>query len=158
MSVVVVGMAYPFLVALAFEGPPRGDATETCDLKEVVAPLSAALGSQRNLVVLASLDSGPELLYRLPVRVVADPYHRNTEGILDSYAAFGSADSRELLDKHEVAFVLACVNDPDRAVYAAGGLYSRLIAGSPGDEFELIETGAASPFRLYRRLAGSVVP
>lgn len=154
MSVVVVGMAYPFLIALAIEGPPTGESLPMCDLKQVVAPLAAAIGPTSGTVVLASLDSGPELLYRLPVRVVADPYHRNVGGILDSYAAFGARDSTDLLDKHEVKFVLVCEHDPDREVYAEGGLYSSLIAGSAGPEFRPIELDSHSPFRLYERVTG----
>lgn len=154
MSVVVVGMAYPFLVARALEGPPLDGTSGQCDIKDVVAPLSAALDSKRGSVVLASLDSGPELIYRLPVRVVADPYHRNVEGILDSFAVFGSPDSRALLDKHEVKFVLVCENDADRGIYNSGGLYDQLLANNPPAGFRRVELDPESPLRLYERMPG----
>lgn len=154
MSVVVVGMAYPFMIALAIEGPPREESTPTCDLKDIVAPLAAVIAGRRGQVVLASLDSGPELLYRLPVRVVADPYHRNTEGILDSYAAFSAADATALLDKHEVEYVLVCEHDPDREVYRPGGLYDQLVAKTPVEGLRQLELESGSPFRLYQRNLG----
>ncbi|MDQ3500186.1 MAG: hypothetical protein M3488_04305 [Actinomycetota bacterium] len=153
MSVVVVGMAYPFLIAIALEGSATAVAQPTCQLDDIVAPLAAELGATNGTVVLASLDSGPELLYRLPIEVVADPYHRNVEGILDSYAALGTGGTG-LLDKHNVEYVLVCEHDPDRGVYAAGGLYYQLIAGRAGPEFTEVALGSDSPFRLYRWQAG----
>jgi len=153
MSVVVVGMAYPFLIAIALEGSATAVAQPTCQLDDIVAPLAAELAATNGTVVLASLDSGPELLYRLPIEVVADPYHRNVEGILDSYAAFGTGGTA-LLNEHNVEYVLVCEHDPDRGVYAAGGLYDQLIAGRAGPEFTEVALGSDSPFRLYRWQAG----
>jgi hypothetical protein len=153
MSVVVVGMAYPFLVAFAFEGSAPVTSSPGCDLDDVLPEVRAELGGREGLVVLSSLDSGPELMYRFPVGVVADPYHRNVEGILDSYAIFSAENeflAADLLAKHQVSYVLVCENDADASVHDADGLYFQLLAGQPLEGLGPIPLDSPA-WRLYVR-------
>jgi hypothetical protein len=45
----------------------------------------------RRLRILTDVFWGGEILYRTPHEVVGTPYHRNTQGILDTYRAFSAA-------------------------------------------------------------------
>ena len=42
-------------------------------------------GNARKLRILAFIFYGPEILYRTGYEVLATPYHRNAQGILDAY-------------------------------------------------------------------------
>lgn len=63
--------------------------------------------------------NGPEIIYRTHHRVVATPYHRNTQGILDSYTAFGGVDmakSEAILHRRGVNFLITCVDSVDERI------------------------------------------
>lgn len=150
MALVVVGFAVPAGVAWAIEGPSdeatvRGD----CDLREITPALGNAIATVPGAVVLAAIDAGPELLWRLPVRIIADPYF-NTEGILDARDVFRSEDSsafRAILDRRGVDFVLVCENDVELSAFGPDSLHGRLTAGMPPEGFRLLER--RPPFALY---------
>jgi hypothetical protein len=161
MATVVVGFAVPMLVARAFEGAvAEQSASIRCDLSVVIEALRPHLsaGSTATPVVLASIDSGPELLYRLPVGVVPDPYHRNVEGILDSAAILGATSdeaSRPLLDRHEVSYIQVCEGDPEASAFTnPDSLFRRLVGGRAGPDFSELSVPAGSGYRLYERLEG----
>ena len=148
MALVIVGFAVPVGVARAVEGPARDPAPDerACNLGEIAPELESTIkeAGQPFPVVLAAIDAGPELLWRLPVRIVTDPYHRNVEGILDARAIFGSTDwstAQALLRKHDVALVLVCDSDPEGFSFGAGTLYQALLTNAPPPGFTLIRSG-----------------
>ncbi|MGQ0849712.1 MAG: hypothetical protein ACT4OP_11440 [Actinomycetota bacterium] len=155
MAFAVAGFAVPVGAARVLEGPaPASPLGTGCNLHGVVPDLAQVIPGPewRRPVVLAGIDAGPELLWRLPVRIVADPYHRNVAGILDAGAAFASSDSAQiagLLAKHRVELILVCRNDPLRPV-GPDALFSRLLEGSPPNGLDLRRIPVGEPFVLYR--------
>ncbi|OEJ68934.1 hypothetical protein BEN30_05350 [Magnetovibrio blakemorei] len=68
------------------------------------------------LVIFTHIHQGPEILFRTPHRVVGSPYHRNTDGILDSFTiltATDSAQARSILARRNVDFVILCVDSEE---------------------------------------------
>jgi len=108
-------------------------------------------------VTFAHINVGPEILYRTGVAVVAGPYHRNDEGILDLHAFFSATDdevSRQLAAERGGRFVLVCEIGTGTDVYAAEppgvGLHARLLAGdAPAWLSEIVRGEAEDHFRLY---------
>jgi hypothetical protein len=58
---------------------------------------SIARGDSRS-IVLAPLSWGPEIVFRTDLDVVATPYHRNAQGILDSYAVMSARSAEAAFD------------------------------------------------------------
>lgn len=103
--------------------------------------------------VLAFMDLGPRILYETPHRVLATPYHRNRDGILEARRLLrlpGGPDLRAGLEAREVRFVVICPPD-DRRYHdpPEGSLYRLLEEGTPPEGLRMIplppEAGA---FRL----------
>ena len=68
-------------------------------------------------------DHGPELLYRTRHAVIATPYHRNRDGIIDVHRIMTEADqaiSRGLIDRRGADLLLICPNGPEKLVYGGG--------------------------------------
>ena len=116
------------------------------------------------LIILGFLDFGPELLYRTRHSVVATPYHRNSQGIGDSYRALTTEDealSERLLRRRGVDIVLLCPTATERNFFGASPgpesarLYDRLArADGPAwlEPIILPEDLSGESFRLYRVL------
>jgi hypothetical protein len=154
MALVVVGFAVPMGVALAIEGPAGSTADPGCELGKTMVELATAVETNEydEPVILAAIDAGPELLWRLPVRIVSDPYHRNVEGIMDTRAIFRSSDvaqAQGLLEKHQVSLILLCQFDPLGDVYGPESFHDRLLSHSLPIESGFTRLPAASPFVLY---------
>lgn len=59
--------------------------------------------------ILASINYGPEILYRTNYEVIATTYHRNGQGILDAYNTMASEsdmDAFQLIHKRKIDFIL----------------------------------------------------
>ncbi len=89
------------------------------------------------LTIAAHVDFGPELLYRTRHRVLATPYHRNRDGVLDTHRLLASADAdagRDIVRARGVHLVLLCPTR-DRGFFLedseAGSLYQRLVDRQP---------------------------
>lgn len=108
-------------------------------------------------VTFAHINVGPELLYRTDLAIVAGPYHRNDEGILDLHHFFASSDdelSRGLATDRGGRFVLVCDLDTRTDLYAASGsapsLHTRLMAGDPPEWLRpVVGSEDDSSFTLY---------
>lgn len=69
-------------------------------------------------ILFTFMHMGPEVLYRTPHRVVGTPYHRNTEGLLDTFTVFTGVDlseSRAILTRRGADYVVTCVNSGEEA-------------------------------------------
>jgi hypothetical protein len=155
----------PLMIAAPFQNRPAAATNESvrdCAVKGIAAFLAdpRAEFGQRPLTILTSIDLGPELLYRTPHRVIGTPYHRNANGIYDTYRALsGSAETaRQTVLDRRIELVLLCRARGERGPYsgAAGGesFYEQLERGQlpvwlapialPGD--------LAERFKLFRAL------
>ena len=132
-----------------------------CDISAVAAYLDrdAAWSAGPRLTILAFLDHGPELLYRTRHSVIGTPYHRNNDGIVDTYRALAARDdieARALMRKRNVDLVLVCPMAPERRFFRGQDgepvLYDRLRAGNAPRWLDAIELPApiADHFKLYR--------
>jgi hypothetical protein len=92
------------------------------------------------LRVLADVFWGGEILYRTGHEVVGTPYHRNTQGILDTYRAFSAATDEQAL-----------------GVIRERGINAVLIA--PGsDRIRHYYGGDQAGSTFYRRLCDGAIP
>jgi hypothetical protein len=130
-----------------------------CDLRQAVPMLNDPHGlGARPRVIAAFIDMGPEILFRTPHAVLAAPYHRNTGGILDSYAFFDAKTpeaARELADKRGIDTVLFCTTIWEMGVHRAasgpGGFISALAVGDAPDWLRPVLLPPGSRLRLYVR-------
>jgi hypothetical protein len=104
--------------------------------------------------VMAPIDLGSHLLLYTPHSVAAAPYHRNQQGLLDTFRFFNApvGEARRILDARGISLVVICPAmpevrgmadaDPDSFVrlYAKGQLPPWLV--------EL--TGGTGPLKLYQ--------
>ncbi|MCH8097782.1 MAG: hypothetical protein IID53_11965 [Proteobacteria bacterium] len=143
---------------------PKGTGGAICRLKDMAAYLDRPGGfGRRRHTILATVDYGPELLYRTRHAVIATPYHRNP-GIIDAHrilTAGTDRESRRLLEARGVDLILLCPSAPERTYFSNPGgaratLYRRLAAGPPS--VRLREAGRApawlSRVALPAELAG----
>jgi hypothetical protein len=125
---IVIAVVFGWRVLAAL--PPNGDGptSEPCSVV-ALAPLL------REGVVLAAIDQGPEILWRADATVVASPYHRNVEGILDTLDAFEGDEraSRRIVDERGVDLVAVCptVDGKDYPNAGPDSLFTRLVTDDP---------------------------
>jgi hypothetical protein len=126
--------------------------------KECLDASSAALFAQvPKGVVLAPLFYGPGLLAISEHQVVAGPYHRSGEAILDTLNAFrGPPEAvRPIFRAHGVDYVAVCATARESAITAdemRGGLLAHLIAGGAVSWLEPVPARAPTALRLWRVL------
>ena len=143
----LVVLAFPDYAA-ATDDTARGS-REACLMPEAFADL-ARLPPAR---IMAPVDLGSHLLLFTAHSVVAAPYHRNQEALLDAFHFFNEpiADARAILERRGVTLVVICPamkevrglvdHAPDSfvALYAAGRLPAWLKD----------ESTASSPLKVY---------
>lgn len=109
---------------------------EPCLVPEAFADL-AAMPPER---IMTPIDLGAHLMLYTPHEVVSAPYHRNQQGVRDTFRFFNDpiAEARQILTEHGIGLVVLCPGMaevyglPDRAadsfaeLYAAGTLPSWL--------------------------------
>lgn len=104
----------------------RFGAQEVCGQEAAMAALKALPPGR----VAAFVDQGPAILAYTGNSVIAGPYHRNSAGILDSYAIFAGAAPHAVLEKRGIDYLMTCRAAPDWNFYQAhGGLIAQLAAG-----------------------------
>lgn len=144
----------------------RSDDGGSCALRVVLPVLDdpAGFGASPR-TVLTYLTFGPELLFRSEHRVLAGPYHRNTEGIravLDFLAAEDPEVSRGIARDREVELVLLCppLDGSALAFAPATSLYHRMLGGDlPGWLREIpLPMADLDGFRLLEVVDTGAVP
>ena len=116
-----------------------GAASRSCNVTALADYLNRdPRWSQTPQTILTFVDIGPELLYRTRHSVLATPYHRNGDGIFDSYRIMSAHDdalARQLIDERKVGLLLLCGTPGERASFTdpeySETLYRRLDSGQP---------------------------
>lgn len=137
-----------------------GQSLAGCDVRQVASYLETdPRWVSRPQTILAFLDIGPELLYRTRHSVIGTPYHRNGDGIYDSYRIMAARDqdmARDLIEQRQVDLVLLCQSPAERSFFAVPEgeetLYQRLDRGDPPAWLSDIELppGLQNQANLYR--------
>lgn len=152
-------MAGMFLIAVT-PSAEADDANPECRISHVAPLLSAAdgLGAQP-LTIGGLLDYGPEILFRTPHAVISAPYHRNGDGIWDSYrllAASNESESRAIVARRGIDLIVICPSTAERSFYLdgndTGNLYSRLLDGDIPSWMRPVPADATAMdgFRVFR--------
>jgi len=116
-----------------------------CADEKSLAPLKALPPGR----VAAFVDQGPAVLANTRHAAIAGPYHRNADGILDSYAIFAGRDPRGVLNARGIDYVMTCSASPDWEFYRAkGGLVAGLAAYHVPSW--LIPAGSKGQVAVYR--------
>ncbi len=133
---------------------------KTCVLKDMTEFLNQSPWSDRPRAIVASVNLGPEILYRTPHNVLATLHHRNSAGILDSITILGGGDDAEslrLVRERSIDLLLLCPGSNADGYFLKdeGGervLYRRLVKGDlPGWLKEVsVPASLASGFRLFQ--------
>ena len=79
--------------------------------------------------IAAFIDQGPGILAYTKHAVVAGPYHRGANGIIDTYTIFAGreAQARQILQQRGIDYVVVCPSSPDYTYYGQqNGLIARL--------------------------------
>jgi hypothetical protein len=132
----------------------------------------AACGEQAAMGPLISLptgrvagfvDQGPAILAYTQDSAIAGPYHRDADGIEDTYAIFTGMpeQARAILQRRGISYVMACSAAPDWSYYIAkapNGLLARLARHQPPGWLMLArQAGAIQVWRVVPA-AGSLAP
>ncbi|WP_143300856.1 hypothetical protein [Candidatus Entotheonella palauensis] len=128
------------LGSLALLAAPSGSkmSVDTAGCKTIDIAPSLNQFQEEAIVFSALLFDGPELLYRTPHAVLGTPYHRNKQGIIDTFRAMRSPASGAIpamIVERGIDYILVCkTGDPSRFLAApidAGSLYTHLVTGQP---------------------------
>lgn len=104
-----------------------------CKWSEVTPVLKEiAAKSGRKINIMTRIHQGPEVLYRSGQNVVGTPHHRNTEGILDSFAVFADTDMEKvvsIISKRNIDYLALCKGTIEERVYlnTPGKTLSRML-------------------------------
>lgn len=130
-----------------------------CEVANIAGLLNDRDGlGAKPTVVGGLLDHGPEILYRTSHSVVGAPYHRNGDGIWDSYRLLASTDDAEsqaIAQRRNIGIIVICPSIAERRFYLddeqPDRLYNRLLADTPPDWLTPVPTDrdAASGFRIF---------
>jgi uncharacterized membrane protein (UPF0136 family) len=122
-------------------------AQEDCGSETAMAPLKALPPGR----VAAFMDQGPAILAYTRDAAVAGPYHRDSAGILDTYAIFTGPSPRAVLKARGIGYVMTCAASPDWSFYGArGGLLAQLAAHrAPWWLIPAGEAGNVAVWRVY---------
>lgn len=114
----------------------------------------AALARERKGLVAAYTELGSFVLAATPHAVLSGPYHRNAQGIVDTYALFTEADAeaRQIARRRGIDLVVTCAAslDLDQLKRAApDGLAARLARGETPDWLEPVLSDGG-PIAVWR--------
>jgi len=111
----------------------------------------------RKLRILAEIDYGAEILYRTPHEVIATPYHRNRQGIMDACAIMAAQTDEEAqsrIRRRGIDLILLGPEASDPSLFADPGptpaFYRRLCDGAPPPWCRPVQLpDELSSFRLF---------
>lgn len=137
-----------------------GEAEPACRIEPIADVLNDPQGlGGTPLVIGGLLDHGPEIVYRTRHAVVGAPFHRNGDGIYDSYRLLAAADdseSRAIIRRRGIGLLMLCPTRGERGFFTQGTkdgtLYQRLLEDRVPDWLSPVPLAEerAHGFRLYR--------
>ncbi len=113
------------------------------------------IGALPPATIFTFVDLGPRLLATTHHRVIAGPYHRNDDQIVDVHHAFiGTPDqARAIAKKHGATYLLICPNMAEGTLHKShnrNGLYAQLMANKVPGWLTPVPLPKSSPYRLWR--------
>lgn len=102
--------------------------------------------------VMAPIDLGAHILLETPHAVVAAPYHRNQDGVLDAFRFFNRpvAEARQIASQRGLGLLITCDSMPEMqgaGLNQPNTILSLLAAGTPPDWLEDVSLGG--PLKIY---------
>jgi len=146
----------------ALSPPAVPDTARACAWRKLAPFLnSPAFGGGAPQVILSHIHQGPEILYRTAHRVIGTPYHRNTDGILDSYTALTTRDeaqARQIMTRRDVDYVILCTDsreEKDILKVEGDTMVRKLVRGAAPSWLIKVPLpgGLNTDFRIFRFVA-----
>lgn len=161
VAVVVVFLAWPIAV-LGFSARSyhsgEAQALAGCSPAQAAEVIRSQGGNRQGEIrVLAPTFWGPEILFRTRAGIVAGPYHRNAQGLLDSYRIMSARhpdEAWDILRKRNLDLIIICDQEdwiPLVPKDAPGTFFSALVSGPTPEGLEEISgQGGSNPLRVFR--------
>jgi hypothetical protein len=130
-------LAIAFFNGIAGETEPPDEISAAADLCKSNESLARLNGLPRSNI-LAPFDFGPRILLMTPHSVLATSHHRNDRAMGDQIRIFTSGPdvARDLLEAHNIGYIVACQEEAELAIYAKKhpeGLWALLVKGQKPD-------------------------
>lgn len=102
--------------------------------------------------IMSPIDLGAHILLETPHAVVAAPYHRNEEGVLDAFRFFNrpAEEARAIAQRRGLGLLVTCPAMPEMrgaGLNVPGTLNNLLAAGTPPDWLKDVSLGG--PLKIY---------
>ncbi len=141
----------PVKTSVAAIGPDRLTNLQRECADGASAAALAALPAGR---VLAPVFYGPNVLINSPHAVLAGPYHRAEQAILDTIGAFNGTQlmAQAIVERHGIDYIALCPTSDEvrlRAAEAPDGFLSRLLRGQQIRWLEPVAMPAATPLMIF---------
>ncbi|UAK24494.1 AcrB/AcrD/AcrF family protein [Sphingomonas nostoxanthinifaciens] len=167
MAVRVLGTVTAFLfVSGAFAGlivknvpekkPQWRQRVDTANRRCPTLPALKPIAALPPQTILTFIDLGPRIVAVTRHDVIAAPYHRAGDAILDVQYAFRSTDpetAHRTMLRHKASLLLICPGLSESTVYgseAPKGFYVQLVKGQVPTWLAPVTLPAGSPFKLWR--------
>ncbi|GAA0599295.1 hypothetical protein GCM10009416_41760 [Craurococcus roseus] len=166
-AMALLGMAVafgtPLLALLGAAVAPARDASQSVAFREECGATALAATGRRDRSTVApgsadpvllanTINTGPELAWRTPFRLVGAPYHRGGGAITDTFAFFDATDdaaARAIAERRRASLVLLCAPWPNEEAAAASLLW-RLRRGEAPEWMAPVDLpGAPAGVRLF---------
>lgn len=139
------------------------DNAHGCEAREVVSTVAGLrTPSGGPATILAPIFWGPELLFRTGQSVVATPYHRNVDGIMDSYRVMSGdpEGARTLMASRGITHIVVCSQIawiPYVELDAEGTFFGDLVGGVIPDWVLPVSTSEdVGGIRIFEVTAGGI--
>ena len=134
---------------------PMAKTVKTANARCPTMPAMAQLERLPPATIFTFVDLGPRLIAMTHHTVIAGPYHRNGDAILDVHHAFrGSpAEAYQIIHRRHASLVLICPGMSESTIYLAQakrGFYARLASGDDMSWLKPVALPKNSPFKLWR--------
>ena len=152
-AAILLGNSGAFTLAgVALEGSQSVERRVTAFNRQEDCASPSALGllaAQPAGRVAAFVDQGPAVLAYTRHAAIAGPYHRNQQGILDTYDIFAGTNAPSILQRRGIDYVMTCRAAPDWDFYRQrGGMVAQFAAGQV--PAWLTPLGKSGDVELYR--------
>jgi len=151
------GVILSVVVSFTINLLPHGQAQVVAQARASKLPclVSESFADLRGLPperIMTPIDLGSHMLLETPHDVVAAPYHRNEDGVLDAFRFFNRSaeEAREIARVRGLGLVVTCPAMPEMrgpGLDVPGTVINLLAAGTPPDWLEDISIGG--PLKVY---------